>query len=76
MNVNTDKTQIVHFRTQSKEWTGFIFVYSEQIINVVSQYKYLILNEHLDYALMAKMVAGRAKCKASGGMPYAVYTKW
>ncbi len=25
MTVNTDKTQIVHFRTQSKEQTGFIF---------------------------------------------------
>ncbi len=63
-----------------------MFMYGEQNINVVFQYKYLglILNEHLDYALMAKMVAksaGRAlglliaKCKASGGMPYDVYTK-
>ncbi len=52
----------------------------------MSQYKYrgLIFNEHLDYALMAKMVAksaGRAlgllitKCKASGCMPYHVYTQ-
>ncbi len=86
MTVNTDKTQIVHFRTQSKERTGFMFIYCEQNINVVSQYKYLrlILNEHLDYALMANMIAKSAgsaiglliaKCKASGGMPYDVYTK-
>ncbi len=86
MTVNTDKTQIVHFSTQSRERTGFIFIYGEQNINVVSQYKYLglILNEHLDYALMAKMVAKSAcralglliaKCKASGRMPYNVYTK-
>ncbi len=83
MIVNTDKTQIVHFRTQSKERTGFMFIYGEQNINVMSQYKYmgLILNEHLDYFLMAKKVAKSAgqalgllsaKCKGSGGMPYAV----
>ncbi len=82
MTVNTDKTQIVHFRTQSKEQTGFMFIYGEQNINVVSQYKYLglILNEHLYYAMMTKMVAksaGRsiglliAKSRASGRMPYA-----
>ncbi len=53
----------------------------------MSPYKYvgLILNEHLDYALMTKIVAisaGRAlhgllivMCTASGGMPYDVCTK-
>ncbi len=64
----------------------FTCIYGEQNINVVCQYKYqgLILNEHLDYALMAKLLAtstGRAlgllikKCKASGGMSYDVHTQ-
>ncbi len=69
MTVNTDKTQIVHFRTQSKERTGVIFIYGEQNINIVSQYKMVAKSAGRALGLLI------AKCKGSGGMPYDVYTK-
>ena len=86
MQVNTEKTQIVHFRPPSFDRTEYCFKYGAQVINVVLQYKYLglILSEHLDYQITATMVAKSAsralgllfaKFKASGGMPYQVYTK-
>ncbi len=40
MTVNTDKIQIAHFRTPSKERTGSMCIYGEQNINVVSQVRW------------------------------------
>ncbi len=49
MSLNTDKTQIVHFRTQSHSNTQYVFKYHYDI-KLVPLYKYLglVLNEHLD----------------------------
>ncbi len=86
MKVNTDKTMIVHFRPQSCDRTDKVFRYGADEICIVPRYKYLglVLDEHLNYHITAQMVAKSAcralgiliaKCKASGGMPYNVYTK-
>ncbi len=82
MSLNTDKTQIVHFRAQSQ----YVFKYGDHDIKLVPLYKYLglVLNEHLDYQLMAKVVAKStnrmlglliAKSKVIGGMTYDVFTQ-
>ncbi len=84
LSLNTDKTQIVHFRTQCHSRTQYVFKYGDYDIILVPLYKYLglVLNEHLDYQLMAKVVAKSAnralgfliaKSKVTGGMPYDVF---
>ncbi len=86
MSLNTDKTQIVHFRTQSHSRTQNVFKYGDYDIKLVPLYKYLgfVLNEHLDYQLMAKVLAKSAnralglliaKSKVTGGMPYDIFTQ-
>lgn len=86
MNVNTKKSNIVHFRNGAKPKTDCVFKFGSDSLVMVPSYKYLglILTEHLDYDVTAKMVAqsaGRAlglliaKFKACGGMPYDVYTR-
>ncbi len=83
MSLNTDKTQIVHFRTQSHSRTQYVFKYGDYDIKLVPLYKYLglVLNEHLDNQLMDKVVAKSAnralglliaKSKVTVGMPYDV----
>ncbi len=86
MKVNTDKTKIIHFRTASTTASDFVFNFQNGIIETVAMYKYLglVLTEHLDYKVTAKMVsqaASRAlgliiaKDKSYGGMPYKCFTK-
>ena len=86
MQVNTQKSQIVHFRNNAKTRSNAVFNFGDDRIDIVSSYKYLglVITEHMDYHVMAKMVsqaAGRAlglliaKFKSCGGMPYEVYTK-
>ncbi len=86
MKVNTDKTQILHFRNPSVPQTSAAFLFDNEELSIVQQYKYLglIFTEFLDYQKTAKMVAKSAsralglliaKSKASGGMPYEVFTK-
>ena len=81
MSINTDKSQIVHFRRSSKPKTCFNFILDDRSIKVVSTYKYLglVLHENLDYNVTAQMVAksaGRAlgliitKSKLLGGLPF------
>jgi len=86
MNINSSKTKVVHFRPQSTPRSAQGFMCGQDNIDIIDQYKYLglILTEHLDYQITAKMVAQSAsralglviaKSKAYGGMPFDCYTK-
>ncbi len=86
MAVNTGKTKVVHFRPPSILRTDYHFMCGGAPIEITDKYKYLglVISEHLDYNITAKMVAqaaGRAlglliaKDKAHGGMPYQCFTK-
>ena len=50
MQVNNDKTKIVHFRPKFMRKTDFKFKYGETNIELVTSYRYLgvTLNEHLN----------------------------
>ena len=84
--INSSKSNIVHFRNPSKTKSNFAFKANDETIEYASHYKYLglVLSEHLDYALTAKVVsqsANRAlglliaKTKAFGGLQYDAFTK-
>ena len=84
--INTQKTQILHFRPPSVAQTNFGFCVDNKSLNIVTQYKYLglILTEHLDLCFTAKTVAQAAtralgvlitKFKQNGEMPCATYSK-
>ena len=62
LNVNFEKTKIVHFRNPSVPPTNEIFLLGEKQLSVVSKYQYLglLLTEFLDYNEMAKAVARSA----------------
>ena len=62
MNVDFEKTKIVHFRNPSVSPTNEIFLLGEKQLGVVSKYQYLglLLTEFLDYHEMAKAVARSA----------------
>ena len=87
MDVNVEKTKIVHFRRgPATPRTEEVFLYGMKPIQVVSQYRYLglVLTECLDWSVTAKYVAQAsqralglliAKSKAHGGLPYTVFTK-
>ena len=86
MKVNSDKTKIVHFRPACILKTSTAFSCGGASISITDRYKYLglILTEHLDYSITAKMVAQAAsralglliaKDKCNGGMPFKCYTK-
>ncbi len=51
MAVNTNKTQIVHFRAASMPRSNYTFTYGDLPIVISERYKYLglIMNEFLDY---------------------------
>ena len=83
MSVNTEKSNVVHFRQPSTPKTSTVFSFGSGTIETIAQYKYLgvILSEHLDYDIMTKYVAQCAsralglliaKCKNIGGVPYDV----
>ena len=86
MQINPGKTKVVHFRPPSVVKSSFHFMCGDNDIDVIPEYKYLglILNEHLDYNVMAKAVAAAAnralglliaKSKAYGGMPVHCFIK-
>lgn len=86
IEINTSKSQIVHFRRSNKSQTARIFTIGDKIIDKVKEYRYLglVLNEHLDWNLTAKHVAKSAhralgaliaKSKAYGGLPFRVFKK-
>jgi len=86
MNINTTKSNIVHFRKPSVDRTNFIFTCGGATIDTVDSYVYLgvLLTEYLDYSKTAKYVAQSAsralglviaKCKSAGGYTFNVFTK-
>ena len=86
MQANLDKTKVVNLRNKSTNKTDRRFLFNNQSVEIVSSYKYLglVLDEFLDYDIMAKFVANSAsralelvisKFKTAGGLPYKVYTK-
>ena len=86
LNVNFEKTKIVHFRNPSVPPTNEIFLLGEKQLGVVSKYQYLglLLTEFLHYNEMAKAVARLAggalsllivKSRAHGGFHFDTYTK-
>ena len=86
MSVNLKKSNVAHFRPSKIEKTKYVFKFGNNIMDITEKYTYLgiMLTEHLDYNLMAKVVAQSAsralgllitKCKSMGGLPFPVYTK-
>ena len=86
MKINYDKTQIVHFRPDSRPRSASLFVCGDKTVQLTDKYKYLglIFTEHLNYDVMAKTVSDAAnralglliaKFKMYGGMPFDVFTK-
>ena len=86
MNINCQKSNVVHFRPPSVDRTASLFMCGNDNVNICDKYVYLglHLSEHLDYNIMAKYVsqsAGRAlgllivKYRSAGGLPYNVFTK-
>jgi hypothetical protein len=73
MRVNIKKTKIVHFRTKTQSRTSFNFMFNNEIIECVDKYKYLgiILDEHLDFNVIATVLASSAS-RALGS----IYTKF
>lgn len=85
MSINADKTKVMHCRPRCVPVTKFRFKCGNKDIDTTSSYKYLglTLDQFLDYKVTAKAVAKAAhralgvliaKDKASGGMPYQVFT--
>ena len=86
MEINQDKTKIVHFRPHSVALTNQVFKLSNCDIITTNKYKYLGLyfNEHLDTDEMVKDVAKSAvralggmitKYNQIGGNSYEIFTK-
>lgn len=62
INVNLEKSKIVHFRTQSVTRSNFPFIFNGKEVDIVSKYTYLglLLIEFVSYEEMAKAVAKSA----------------
>ena len=86
LDINQEKSQVVHFRPKCVPKTEYIFNCGDKTLSLVLQYKYLglILTEHLDYNVTTRMVAQSAnralgvliaKSKALGGLPFDVFTR-
>ena len=65
LKVNSEKTNVVHFRKKGKSISGFEFVFDNTVLSIVDRYKYLgtVLNEHLDFTVTSSILsaaAGRA----------------
>ena len=60
--INLSKSNIVHFRNPSKTKSNFAFKVNDETIEYASHYKYLglVLSEHRDYAVTAKVVSQSA----------------
>ena len=56
LTINTDKSQIVHFRKKRKKRSDFSFSVGPTQLKPVDQYKYLgiTLNQNLDYKICAQ----------------------
>ena len=86
LTINTDKSQIVHFRKKRKKRSDFSFSVGPTQLKIVDQYKYLgiTLTKNLDYKVGAQELAdagGHAlgslisKFKPYKGNGYSTFTK-
>ena len=86
MKVNIAKSNVIHFRPKSKNRTETDFLYNNERLELVSQYKYLgvVFDEFLDYTITAGILAnsaGRAlgsiynKFKQNKGLGYTTSRK-
>lgn len=86
MPINPSKSNIVQFRNPSAMRSDFLFKVNGNVISYARQYTYLglVLSEHLDYSITAKIVAQSVnhalgllitKSKAFGVLQYDVFTK-
>ena len=86
LNINVDKTKVVHFRNPAKPLTCYSFSCGSFPLEVTKEYKYLglLLTEFLDYNVTAKQLALHAnralgaiiaKSKVLGGFPFKCFTK-
>ena len=86
IQMNLEKTNVVHYRNVSTDRTDFIFKFGTDKLDITASYKYLglVLDEFLNYDVTAKYVrefVTRAlslvisKDKAARGLPYEVFTK-
>ncbi len=62
MKVDTEKTNVVHFRKIIRSKTIFEFMFDNTVLNIVDRYKYLstILNEHLHFSVTSSVPSGAA----------------
>ena len=69
MAINTDKTQIVHFRPSRSSRTNYSFSLGDHALSIVSHYKYLgvIFDEHLNFDLNSATLSSAA-LRALGGI--------
>jgi len=86
LQVNADKSKIMHFRKTSKTRSQYNFMLGNITLEIVDEYKYLglVLNEHLNYNITCDILsrsAGRAfgscinKFKSLKNMEFRTYTK-
>ena len=86
LDINADKTKIVHFRNPAVPLTSYRFCCGPHPLEVTKEYKYLglVLTEWLDFNVTVKHLALHAnralgaiiaKCKVLGGFPYKCFTK-
>ena len=86
LSINMSKSNIMHFRNPLASQSDVIFSVNQEVLSYTTQYKYLgvVLTEHLDYAITAKIIAQSAnralglliaKSKAFGGFQYGPFTK-
>ncbi len=86
MQVNQDKTNVIHFRRRNDPRTQHIFTCGVFNLEVVEKYKYLgcVLDESLDYNTTSKVLSNAAsralgsiisKYRQAGGLTYKVYKK-
>ena len=70
MSVNSDKTQVVHFRQHCVEQSQCIFKLGSDVLKTVQNYKYLevVLDEHMDFELNASIFLAEAAGRALGAI--------
>ena len=68
LEVNIDKTKIMHFRPKKKNASNWNFKFNGASLETVKKYKYLgiIFTEHLDFNTAAEVLAGGAGRALSG----------
>ena len=86
ISINSDKSEVVHFRSKGRTRSSFVFKVGESHLKTVSKYRYLglFIDEYLDYKVTADHVSKSAqralgliiaKSKAFGGIPFNCFKK-